>query len=295
MYGSWFILILILASSLPIIAVYIWFRLAKYQFSPVRFLFALLAGAAAFFPALILQRIINLSVPVGRAAVFFHFFVRIALTEELSRLLILLVFFFISGLIKPAVASNQPISYNAVKKATATGLIAGIGFAILENAVYAASDISVLLLRIVTAALHGACGSRVGAAAVMLRTNPIQALLRILTATAIHGVYNLMVSLPGFPSILAVLIAFSAFITAITTIKGGWVEGETHTQSQPELQPSQSEIPPIAPQPNPKGEGSPLEPQPSSPKVNEGSPLEPQPSSPKVNEGSPLDKTEESQ
>jgi len=246
MYGSWFILILILVSSLPVITVYIWFRIAKYQFSLVRFLFALLAGAAAFFPALILQRLTNLSLPVGRAALFFAVFVRIALTEELSRLLILLVFFFISGRIKSTVNSNQPVSYNTVKKATATGLVAGLGFALLENAVYAASDISVLLLRIVTAALHGACGSRIGAAAVMLRSNPIQALLRIITATAIHGVYNLMVSLPGLPSILAVLIAFSAFVSTITIIHGGWIEGETPTTQRsdesPLIEPQSSPI-----------------------------------------------------
>jgi len=270
MYGSWFLLILILVSSLPMIAVYIWFRLAKYQFSLIRFLFALLAGGAAFFPALILQDLINISIPQGRAALFYHGFVRIAFTEEVSRLLLLLVFFFISGLIKPAVDTGQPVSYNAVKKATATGLVAGLGFAILETAVYAASNITVLLLRIVTAALHAACGSRVGAAAAMLRTNPMQAIFRLITATAIHGVYNLMVIRPGVSSIAAVLIAISAISTAIMTIKGGWSEGTPETAAR-----------------------QPPEPQPSSPKVNEGSPLEPQPR-PK-GEGSPLDKIVESQ
>jgi len=265
MYGSWFVFILILVSSLPMIAVYIWFRLAKYQFSLIRFLFALLAGGAAFFPALILQDLINISIPHSRAALFYHGFVRIALTEETSRLLLLLVFFFINGLIKPAVNTDQPVSYNVVKKATATGLVAGLGFAILETAVYAASNINVLLLRIVTAALHAACGSRVGAAAAMLRTNPMQAIFRIITATAIHGVYNLMVIRPGVSSIAAVLIAISALSTAIMTIKGGWSEGKT---------PGNTAQTPIEPQPRPKGEGSPLEPQPSSPKVNEGSPLD---------------------
>jgi RsiW-degrading membrane proteinase PrsW (M82 family) len=229
MYGSWFLLILILVSSLPMIAVYVWFRIAKYPFSLIRFLFALLAGAAAFFPALILQRLIDFPLSAGRTALFYHGFVRIAFTEELSRLLILLVFFFISGRIKSAVSSNQSVSYNAVKKASATGLIAGLGFALLENAVYAASNINVLLLRVFTVVLHGACGSRIGAAAVMLRTNPIQALLRVITATAIHGVYNLMVSLPCLPSIMAVLVALSAFFTAVMTIHGGWLENSDST------------------------------------------------------------------
>jgi RsiW-degrading membrane proteinase PrsW (M82 family) len=228
MSGSWVLVILILISSLPVIAVYIWFRAAKYQFSLVRFLFTLLAGAAAFFPALILQDLLSFSfaAPRGRAALFYHFFIQIAFAEELSRLLLLFIFFWISSRLKPPAGSGQ-LSYNMVKIGTATGLVAGLGFAILENAVYAASDSGVLFLRVFTAApLHGACGSRVGAAAVMLRSNPIQAAFRIITAIAIHGVYNIMVTGPGIPSIAAVLIAASALATAILTIRGGWVSDE---------------------------------------------------------------------
>jgi len=222
MSGIWILLILIFISSIPVIAVYVWFRVAKYQFSLARFLFALLAGAAAFFPALFLQGYLAVLQPTGRAALFFYFFIHIALTEELSRLLMLFIFFWISSRLKPAENSRTPISYSTIKKGTATGLVAGLGFAILESVVYAASDSGVLLLRIFTAALHGACGSRIGAAAVMFRTNPIQALTRILTAAAIHGVYNFMVSIGGLPSIAAVLIAVCALITAILTIRGSW-------------------------------------------------------------------------
>jgi len=305
MYGSWVLLILILISSLPVIAVYIWFRIAKYQFSLVRFLFALLAGAAAFFPALILQGLLAIPLPSGRAALFFHFFVRIAFTEEISRLLMLFIFFLISGLVKPAEKSGQPISYSVVKRGTAIGLVAGLGFALLESAIYGASDTGVLLIRAVTAApLHGACGSRVGAAAVMFRTNPIQAVFRLLTAIAIHGVYDLMVIQPGFPAIAAVLIAIFALINAILTIKGGWVSEES--EPPPVLNWSGENVP-IAPQLNSeptlktKSEDTPLEPQPSSANLrfaDEGSPLEPQPSSANLrfaDEGSPLDKTGENQ
>jgi len=236
MQGSWVLFILIFVSSIPMIAVYLWFRIAKYQFSVYQFLFALLAGAAAFFCALILQDIIPSSLLThGRMALFFHFFIRIAFTEEASRLLMLFIFFWINGRISDRRISSrriqsqenpdQPLSYNTVIKGTAVGLVAGLGFAILESAVYAASDAGVLLLRIFTAALHGACGSRVGAAAVMLRTNPVQAVFRILTAVAIHGVYNFMVSLPGLPSIAAVIIAISTLITAIITIRSGWSTG----------------------------------------------------------------------
>ena len=263
MYGSWVLLILILISSLPVIAVYIWFRIAKYQFSLVRFLFALLAGASAFFPALILQRLLAISLPSGRAALFYDFFVRIAFTEEISRLLMLFIFFLITGIGKPTGRHGQPLSYNTVKKGTAIGLVVGLGFALLESAVYGASDTGVLLIRAVTAApLHGACGSRIGAAAVMFRTNPVQAVFRVLTAVAIHGVYDLMVILPGFPAIAAVLIAISALISAILTIRGGWVSDENdpppvynRSRETPALesQPSQE------PTPRSKTEGSPID------------------------------------
>ena len=238
MSGSWVLFLLILISSIPIIAVYIWFRLAKHQISIVRFLFALLAGAAAFFPALILQNLLSFSFPAqGRLAMFFEVFVRIAFTEELSRLLMLFVFFKISSRIASGRTPfrgtaadlhsegpdtpNQPLSFNVIKMGTAIGLVAGLGFAIIESAVYGASNTNVLLLRAVTAApLHAACGSRIGAAAVMFRTSPFQALFRLFAAAAIHGIYNFMAAMPGFPSILAILITLSALMTSILIIRG---------------------------------------------------------------------------
>jgi len=233
MSGSFVLMILILASSIPVIAVYIWFRIAKYEITLIRFLLVLLIGAAAFFPALVLQDFLNISFSAGgRWPLFYQFFIRIALTEELSRLLMLTIFFLISGLItktnpvKPEDDSSESCNFNTLKKGTAIGLIAGLGFSILESARYAAyqMDISIVLLRIFTAALHGACGSRIGAAAVLFRTNPIQALLKIITATAIHGIYNFMVIIPGLPSIAAILIAVSAFFTAVIAIRGGWTD-----------------------------------------------------------------------
>jgi RsiW-degrading membrane proteinase PrsW (M82 family) len=225
MSGSWVLLVLILISSIPVFIVFIWFRTTKYQLSLIAFLFALLAGAAAFFPALILQELLTFSsITQGRGALFYNFFIRIALTEELSRLIMLSIFFFISGRVKPNSSLSQPLTFNIFKRGAAIGLIAGLGFAILESARYAASDMSVniALLRLFTAALHGACGSRVGGAVVMFQKNPMQTLLRFFTAVAIHGVYDLMVKIPGLPSIAAILITFSALTTAILSIRGGW-------------------------------------------------------------------------
>jgi len=221
MYGPLVLLVIIFISSIPVIAVYVWFRLAKYQFKLVRFLFALLAGASACFPALFLQNFLNFTVSAGgRLELFYHVFFRIAFTEELSRLLLLFLFFYIEGRLTKD-SSGQPFSWNEINKGAITGLVAGLGFAILENAVKGISDTGLLLLRAVTAApLHGACGSRIGTAAVIFRTNPAQALFRLFAATAIHGVYNFMVDRPGLPSIMAILVAFSALFTAISTIHG---------------------------------------------------------------------------
>lgn len=222
---------IILISSIPVIAVYLWFHLAKYQFKLVRFLFALLAGAATFIPALILQQFLIIpSLTLGRTALLYEFFVRIAFTEEMCRLLMISIFYLAGNLIikrnsvKPDEPVSQQLTFNEFKKGSAIGLVAGLGFALLESVRFTVSslDTGILFLRIFSAfPLHASCGSRVGAAAVMFRSHPKQALLRIITATAIHGVYNFMLELPfGIPSITAILIALSAFITSVLNIRG---------------------------------------------------------------------------
>jgi len=244
-YGSWVLLILIFISSLPVVAVYVWFRIAKFRFSLVWFLFALLAGASAIFPALVLQELLDFTIFAdNRLEQFYHVFIRIAFTEELSRLLLLFIFFWISGMVsKENIAKqddlnseSQPFSSNIIKKGTAIGLVAGLGFAILETARVAATamDTSIVIFRIFTAALHGACGARIGAAAVMFRFTPFQALLRVFTATAIHGVYNFLVIRPGISSIVAFLIAVCALITSILIIRSRW-DSETGIESDAAL------------------------------------------------------------
>jgi RsiW-degrading membrane proteinase PrsW (M82 family) len=208
--------ILILISSIPAIAVFIWFRLARYPFSMPWFSAALLAGAASFFPALLLQNVLRAGSGIFRLSdkwgLFAEIFIRIALTEELSRFLILLILFAV--ILR---AAEKPISIMS----NAAGLVAGLGFAILESAVYGASSPGNALLRAFTAApLHGACGSRVGSSVVLLRERPVQGILRFLSAVALHGAYNFMLNIPGrFPPIAAVLIAISALVSAIQAIR----------------------------------------------------------------------------
>ncbi|MDR2922325.1 MAG: PrsW family intramembrane metalloprotease [Treponema sp.] len=207
---------LILISSIPAIAAFLWFRLARYPFPMPLFSAALIAGAASLFPALLLQNIFRAGSGIfrlsGKWGLFAEIFIRIALTEELSRFLILLILFAVISR-----AAGKPISVMA----NAAGFAAGLGFAILESAVYGASSPVNALLRAFTAApLHGACGSRVGSSVVLLREHPVRGLFRFLSAVAIHGAYNFMLNIPGrLPLIAAVFIAVSALASAIQVIR----------------------------------------------------------------------------
>ena len=217
MSGLSVLLFLIFISAIPAIFVFIWFRLAEYPFSAAQFTLALLAGAAAVFPALILQSFFsNLSFATGRGNLFFQVFVSIAFTEEFSRLLLLVILFGICS-------SFMSVIFNSAQQEATAGLIAGFGFAIIEGAIYGVSDTSVLLLRVITAApLHGACGFRVGSAIAAFRSSPFRAFLNFFAAVAIHGIYNLMIILSGLPSILAALIALSALASSLLAIRNGF-------------------------------------------------------------------------
>ena len=238
--SGWGVLVfLLLFSSLPAIAVFVWFRLARYPFSPLRFSGALLAGAISFFPALVFQNILTAATggivyAIGKWGLIADIFFRIAFTEEFSRLILLVILFFAIHRLSPAsrqpgqastdphnVTINPPISADTM--ASAAGLIAGLGFAIIESAVYGASNPGNALLRTFTAApLHGACGFRVGSSMAMFPERPLQAVFRFLSAVIIHGLYNFMLIIPGFvPSAAAILIALSALTTSILVIRNG--------------------------------------------------------------------------
>ena len=230
MSGAGVLVILLLVSSIPAIAVFVWFRLERYPFSPARFSAALLVGAGSFFPALLLQNILARGSGVfsiaGKWGLIAEIFVRIALTEEISRLLVLAVLFFaIRRLSRAGQIDQNPgnTGISPVIMAGTAGLIAGLGFAILESAVYGASNPGNALLRAFTAApLHGACGFRVGSSIEMWRENHLQAVFRFLRAVVIHGVYNFMLLIPGIlPPIAAILIALSTLATSVVTIRSG--------------------------------------------------------------------------
>jgi hypothetical protein len=131
--GLGVLLFLVFVSAIPVIISYCWFRISGYPFSLTRFLIVLLAGAAAFFPALLLQNVIPVRFGSGKWALFAEIFIRIAFTEELSRLLILLVLFWLIRRIAAAVSPDAGVSpagslsYGEVSRGTAMGLVAGLG------------------------------------------------------------------------------------------------------------------------------------------------------------------------
>jgi len=240
MSGMGILLVILLVSSLPAIVVFIWFRISRYPFTFLQFILSLLAGAASFFPALFLRNFfagIGIFPKTGRLGLFGEIFIGTALAEELSRLIMLLILFFLfrrfglekkppalNGGSENAAAQDSPDRAFTAAKAAATGMIAGFGFSVFESAVLGALDFGVVLPRLFTAALlHGACGARVGVSLSMIGKGPVAgAVFRFLTAVAIHGVYNFLLVVPGIlPSIAAVLVAFSALTTSVLAIQLG--------------------------------------------------------------------------
>jgi RsiW-degrading membrane proteinase PrsW (M82 family) len=229
MTGLWVLLLLLFISALPVLFTFFWYRRRGIFSSPVWFFAALGAGAAAVFAAAFLQRFfLAAGVLFPReewpGSVFFRFFIHIALAEELGRFITLRLFFSFhrcrTGASSPAGHENPEDEGSSF--GTAVGLAAGLGFAVIESASYGAADLNIALLRAVTAApLHGACGARVGSAAFTPLKQPGRTLFRLLSAVVIHGMYDFIIISPGLPSVLSVLIAFSALAASVQEIRRG--------------------------------------------------------------------------
>jgi RsiW-degrading membrane proteinase PrsW (M82 family) len=217
MDGLWVLLLLIFIAALPVVPVYVWFRVRQFPIPPVWFLLSLLAGAFSLLIAALIQGFFSMVLNT-RGSLLFNIFIRIALTEETGRLLMLCFLFWLETRIRNMafhVPAYDAPSLGPAAFGVATGLLTGLGFAIIESASYGAVDISIALLRAFTAApLHGACGARVGYGVIIFKHAPYRGLWRFLSAVAIHGMYNLMVINPGIPPFLPVLIALSALASS---------------------------------------------------------------------------------
>jgi len=216
MNGILLLLLLILASALPGIIVFIWFRARKSAVTLPWFLLAITAGIVSLLAAAFIQRFFSPKQD-GLGGLFFGVFVRIALVEELSRLV---------TLIPPFAASNHA-GKTDVSFGAALGLVSGLGFAILENAFHGIANINITLLRAFTAApLHGACGIRAGVAVFIFNKNPARAFFYFVSAVLIHGAYNLIIISPALPSALAILIALSALFASLPLLKTAGTDHE---------------------------------------------------------------------
>jgi RsiW-degrading membrane proteinase PrsW (M82 family) len=214
MNGFLLLLILILISALPVLGVHIWFRVSHFPLGAAWFLISLLSGVLALLAAALLQSFFPPITGTGMGTFIFKLFVQIALTEEMGRFLILCLLFRLGNRLA---SPSGPVSPSL---GAATGLLSGLGFAVVETASYGAADMGIALLRAFTAApLHGACGSRVGLAVVGLGVHPGRSVLHFLAAVALHGMYNFMIINPGMPIIFPVLLAFVALASSIQVIR----------------------------------------------------------------------------
>ncbi|MDR0708429.1 MAG: PrsW family intramembrane metalloprotease [Treponema sp.] len=208
--------LLIFISALPAIAAFLWFRRRQFLAPASWFLLCLLGGVLSLPLAAVAQYFIPPATGVVIKDILFNVFIRVALVEEGSKLLIVSLILKISGaLLKWEEKDGDRFTYG-----TAAGLIAGLGFAMIESASYGASDMRIAVLRAVTAApLHGACGARDGTAAAALKTNPRLAIWRFLSATAIHGAYNMLVVSPGYIRFFSILLSFASLLSATQMLR----------------------------------------------------------------------------
>jgi RsiW-degrading membrane proteinase PrsW (M82 family) len=212
----WGLLLLAIITLLPLISVYLWFRISKFPIKLPWFLLALLGGAAALFIAALIQNFLPRSGDNLTKGFFFKLFIEIALTEELGRFMVLLLFFRLRSFFN----RQAPEETTPLLLGPATGMLAGLGFAAVETASYGPANLGIILIRtFTTVPLHGACGARDGASAFLCTRNPFRAMMRFLSAVIIHGMYNFMVVRTGFFSIFAILIAVTALVSSIQEIR----------------------------------------------------------------------------
>jgi RsiW-degrading membrane proteinase PrsW (M82 family) len=211
------LLFLLLIALLPAIPLYIWFRVRR--FGDLPFFLALGAGVLSVLIAALAH---SLFAPLreqdGIGTLVLGVF-RISLVEELSRLLCLyLLFRFCSFSRIQAQAGSQTAFFFFF-----FCLAAGLGFAVAEGIFYSLSNPGAALWRILTAALHAACGARIGAALSLVidtdRRQAPSAVFFILTAILVHAMYNFCILNPRVPSFLAVLLALVFLASSLLTMR----------------------------------------------------------------------------
>jgi hypothetical protein len=197
----------ILLSVLPLAVAWFWQR--RSGVSALYFLAALASGILSLALAAVLQMALpaaGYGIPGGAAA---KFVIRTALIEEGSRLAALAALFWAFRLLKKAKPEN----------AGAAGMAAGLAFAAVESISLAAANPLAAAIRLPSAViLHAACGIRCAAALSLSSINLFSRAGMFAMAVALHAVYNFMVPRGGLFTALAILLAFSAFISGLKRI-----------------------------------------------------------------------------
>jgi RsiW-degrading membrane proteinase PrsW (M82 family) len=203
-----FLILPIFIAALPVFAA---FSLrGKLGISASLFLSCLLTGAVSIAPAAVAQYFIPPSLNQNLKGFFFNVFCRIALTEEISRFFLLLLFFLFFKFFKELKRERRAPHFAAI------GLVTGLGFALAESVAYSTDNVQTTLLRdITTAPIHAACGARIGAAIFFMRESPELSVWRFLSAVVIHGTYNILAVSPGNTRFLSILLVFLALFSAV--------------------------------------------------------------------------------
>ena len=210
----------LLISIVPLIGVIIWFKYKKYSFSMYMICASFFTGLVTVFAAFLFHKnfeyLGSLIPAAGRWENIYKNFIQISFSEEISRFILLVIFYLVLNRIK----RNENFMPNDAWFC-ATGLISGFGFAVLEGTVIGISYSNFTWMRIFTAApLHAACGCRVAFSASNLRKYPAQSIFRFLSAVAIHGLYNILIARNHLPSQLAaILIAITSLASSVLLIK----------------------------------------------------------------------------
>ena len=208
----------ILLSVLPVFLAWLWLK-RKVNITTPYFLTAFTAGILSLALAAVVQMLMP-AVEFGTTrGGLFVLLARAASIEEGSRLAALLGFMLVLRLFNRT-SVDAPCGGADM---AAAGMIAGLAFAAIETASFAASagtnDLT-RLLRLSAVLLHAACGIRCALAASALLSKKISFLLNFARAIALHTVYNFITLHDGARYyILGLLFTLSAFISGLRYMK----------------------------------------------------------------------------
>jgi RsiW-degrading membrane proteinase PrsW (M82 family) len=202
---------LILLSVLPVFAAWLWLK-RKVNINTPYFLTALGVGILSLALAATVQMLLPVIESGMTRGGRLIFLTRAALIEEGSRFVMLLLFLASLRLFNRA-------SEETADMAVSAGMIAGLAFAAVETASFAASAGTsgwARLLRLSAVLLHATCGIRCSLAASDLLSKKKSFLLNFLRAAALHTVYNFITLHNGARYyILGLLLTLSSFFSSL--------------------------------------------------------------------------------